>query len=213
MKLKTLVKKLYYDMRIRFLFVGCLNTAIGFGVDSLVCLLFQSYTSVAAEIYQAVAIVTGTVIGAINSYFWNKYFTFRSKKKSWREIGRFALVYLGCFLFSYLSQLGLQALFMYEDKSWQFYAVKFFVLVVQTVASWFGQKYFSFRKGKGNDLTVEEKTETEEASSAVESEALAEAEEPAQAEESAQAEGAFEIAERAPTEKNEETTEKGKETL
>lgn len=155
MKFTALVKKLYYDMRVRFLFVGVLNTAIGFGVDALVCFFFQRYTDVSATVYQAVAIVTGTVIGAINSYFWNKYFTFRSKKKSLREIGRFALVYLGCFLFSYFSQLGMQAWLGYPDASWQFYAVKFGVLVVQTAVSWFGQKYFSFRKGKSNNLAEE----------------------------------------------------------
>ncbi|MGN1235037.1 MAG: GtrA family protein [Christensenellaceae bacterium] len=157
MKLIDLVKKLYYDMRIRFLFVGCLNTAIGFGTDALVCFLFQRFTSTPAAIYQVVAIWTGTLLGAINSYFWNKYFTFRSKKKSWREIGRFALVYIGCFLFSYLSQMGLQAWLGYADASWAFYLVKLGVLVVQTLLSWFGQKYFSFRKGKNNDLTSEEK--------------------------------------------------------
>lgn len=152
MKFVELVKKLYYDMRIRFLFVGGLNTVIGFGVDALVCFLFQKYTDVPASIYQMVSIVSGTVIGAINSYFWNKYFTFRSKKKSWSEIGRFALVYLVCFCFSYFSQMGMQAWLKYEDASWTFYLVKLGVLVVQTIASWFGQKYFSFRKGKENNL-------------------------------------------------------------
>lgn len=162
MKFVDLAKRLYYDMRIRFLFVGGLNTVIGFGVDALVCWLFQQYTQVSEAIYQIVAIVSGTVIGGVNSYFWNKYFTFRSKKKSWSEIGRFILVYLVCFCFSYFTQLGMQAWLGYPGESWQFYAVKFGVLVVQTLASWFGQKYFSFRKGKENNLQELPSEETTE---------------------------------------------------
>ncbi len=143
-----LIRALYRDTRIRFLFVGALNTVIGLVTDSLVCYLFQRYTSVPSGIYLVAGSVSGTLLGAINSYFWNKYFTFKSRKKSLAEVVRFALVYIVCFLFSYFAQLACLKVFGYEEESIYFYIAKVCVLVVQVLLSWFGQRYFCFRKEK-----------------------------------------------------------------
>ncbi len=160
-KLFAFIKKLYYDTRIRFLFVGGLNTLIGLVVDTVVCLIFQHYTTVSSSIYLVVGSVSGTVLGAINSYFWNKYFTFRSKKKSLSEAVRFAIVYIVCFFFSYFAQMGSLKLFGYKEESIYFYIAKVCILVVQVFLSWFGQRYFCFKKEK---KTPEEHTEGEDSS-------------------------------------------------
>ena len=83
-KVWPLVKKLYHDRRARFLFVGCLNTVVGTGFDMLFRFLGVHY---------ALSSALGTVIGTIHSYFWNKYFTYSQKKKSFAEAVRFVLVY------------------------------------------------------------------------------------------------------------------------
>ena len=94
-KLKVLVKKLYNDRRIRFLFVGCLNTLVGWGAENL-CYLMMGYglneeaTIKAWQIF--VATTANYALGAVNSYFWNKYFTFKSFEKSISEVLRFVSV-------------------------------------------------------------------------------------------------------------------------
>ena len=41
------------------------------------------------------------VVGSIVSYFLNKYFTFRNKEKSWKQIGLFVLNITVCYLLAY----------------------------------------------------------------------------------------------------------------
>lgn len=71
MKGWSLAKKLYRDRRVRFLFVGCLNTAVGTGSDLLLRYLGLHY---------ALSSALGTMIGTVHSYFWNKYFTYSQKR-------------------------------------------------------------------------------------------------------------------------------------
>ena len=90
--LKNLILKLYNDKKVRFLFVGCLNTAVGMGT-TLICYLIMGYglfdqTDITA-IQNFWATVIGYAVGTINSYLWNKFFTFKSSEKSFAEIARF----------------------------------------------------------------------------------------------------------------------------
>lgn len=129
-----LLQKLFGDKRIRFLFVGGLNTAVGYGIYAL--LVFFNM-----NVYLANTI--STVVGVIHSYFWNKYFTFRSPGRSFWEIVRFLSVYL----LNFLAGMGLLALFhgvLHADK----YLAGLASLLVTTVVSYLGHNYFSFRKAR-----------------------------------------------------------------
>lgn len=142
-KVKDVIKKLYYDKRIRFLFVGVLNTIVGFGITSLVYLCFGIKLFSKEEIPvipMIVGTLSGQVIGTIHSYFWNKYFTFRVKEKSGAEFLRFVLVYV----LQYLLSLGLTALF----NLWITIPalVTVITILVCTVLSYIGHNFFSFRK-------------------------------------------------------------------
>ena len=132
MKVRFLAKKLYCDRRVRFLFVGCLNTAVGTGSD-----LFLRYLG----LHYALSGALGTMIGTIHSYFWNKYFTYSQKKKSWREAGRFVLVYAAVYALGVLFQY-----FLIDRGGTDKYLAGILSAFVTTLVSYFGHTYFTFRQ-------------------------------------------------------------------
>ena len=88
---KTLYRKYPYESR--FLIVGMMNTAVGYGSYSLFIFLSMPLN---------LAYVLSTIIGVANSYILNKFFTFKSKKKSFWELVRFILVYTLSFFIGYI---------------------------------------------------------------------------------------------------------------
>lgn len=142
-KLKQLIIKLYNDQRIRFLFVGCLNTVVGWGVENLCYLLMgyglnQEVTIKGWQIFVATA--TGYALGTVNSYFWNKYFTFKSTEKSFAEVLRFVSV---CVV-----QCGVHFGLMFFIQ--QFIRIPLIntaiVTLICMVVSYLGHSLFSFSK-------------------------------------------------------------------
>jgi putative flippase GtrA len=131
-RLVTLIKTLFTRKEIRFLFVGGVNTVVGYGAYAICLLLGLHY---------ALAQLISTVIGATNSYMWNKYFTFRQSKKSAKEVVRFVSVYA----VSYALNYGLLKL-MIDVVGLNEYIAGAIGLVVTTLVSWFGHNYFSFKR-------------------------------------------------------------------
>ena len=68
---------------IKFGFVGGMNTLIGTAV------MFFAYNALGLGYWVSSAL--NYIVGSIFSYFANKYFTFKSKKKSLREVFRFVV--------------------------------------------------------------------------------------------------------------------------
>lgn len=132
MPLIKLIKKLFGDKRVRFLFVGGLNTVVGYGAYALLITL---------GINMYISNTLSTIIGVINSYFWNKYFTFRSPGRSFWEITRFLSVY-GV---NYLASMGLLFVFDYILHTNK-YLAGLASLFITTVVSYLGHNYFSFSK-------------------------------------------------------------------
>ena len=143
-RFKEFLVRFFKDKRVRFLIVGGLNTVVGIGVTWIVYVcfgvsIFASKESMPLHVI-VIGTLTGQVVGTVHSYFWNKYFTFRSKKKSWAEFFRFVLVYA----VQYGVNLGLTTLL---DRliaiPWLITVV---VTLVCTLLSYFGHNLFSFRK-------------------------------------------------------------------
>ncbi|MBQ7373480.1 MAG: GtrA family protein [Clostridia bacterium] len=143
-KLKSLIIKLYNDKRIRFLFVGCLNTLVGTGT-TLICYLAMGYgifeQANVTDLQNFIATVIGYAVGTVHSYIWNKFFTFKSKEKSVWEFFRFVLV---C-LVQYGVNFGLTLI------AKQFISMHFIYTILVTlvcmVVSFIGHSLFSFGKG------------------------------------------------------------------
>ena len=130
--MKNIFKKVLNSQQIRFLFVGGLNTIVGYGTYAILI-----YFNINFYIANAIS----TIIGVFHSYLWNRYFTFKSKDKALNEIIRFISVYIVSFLLSniilyiFVSKFGINK-----------YLGGLINLAITTLISWFGHKYFSFRK-------------------------------------------------------------------
>lgn len=117
---------------LKYGFVGVLNTIVGYGTYFILIKL---------NIYYILASIISQIIGMTHSYIWNKYFTFRSKKRSLKEIIRFTCVALS----TYFINLFLLMFFVeiyHMDKAFS----GFLSILVVTCLSFLGHKFISFGK-------------------------------------------------------------------
>ena len=128
----TWIKNLFSIQGIRFLFVGGLNTLVGYGLYALFLYFHINYL---------LANTLSTILGVIHSYVWNRFFTFKSKEKALTEIVKFVSVYIVSYLLGSLT-LFLFVSWLHLDQ----YIAGLCNLVCTTLISWFGHKYFSFRR-------------------------------------------------------------------
>jgi putative flippase GtrA len=129
-----MITRIISNKQMRFLIVGCINTFVGYGVYALV--IFCGFSYVAAQ-------AASTVIGVTNSYFWNKYFTFKKPRKSATEVLRFVSVYALSYFVSLL------ILFVCVDLLHiSAYIAGLVGLIFTTAISYIGHNYFSFGPGK-----------------------------------------------------------------
>jgi len=168
-----IIKKLYQwakglDYRLKFLFVGALNTAVGFISYLLILLCWNIkpwysvilHSNTAPLVAVFVATFISQILGLINSYFWNKFFTFESKKKSKIETVKFVSVYAFAFGMDYLlkwiltGKVGLSQIL-----------IAIISTLVTMMISFFGMKFFVFKhhKQKINQNTESASTESETA--------------------------------------------------
>lgn len=130
--IKNMIKKLFSYQPIRFLFVGGLNTLVGYGIYALLVYIGVNYL---------LANTISTIIGIAHSYLWNRFFTFKSKNKAIKEITKFVSVYIVSYL------IGMCTLFIFKDKlNISAYIAGLINLVITTLISYFGHKYYSFKK-------------------------------------------------------------------
>ena len=131
--MKKLWEKFNNSHFLKFVFIGGLNTLVGYG--SFAVLIFL-------DVHYVIASTVSTVIGVTHSYFWNKYFTFRAPGgKNYREIMRFISVYAVQYA------IGLSGLiFFVEVLKLHPLVGQGIVLVVGTLVSFFGHKHWTFKK-------------------------------------------------------------------
>ena len=132
--MRGFINNLFEDKKVRFLFVGVLNTIFGYAVYALFIYLKMHYFP--AQLLSSVLAIT-------HSYLWNKYFTFRRPGRSASEILRFVSVYA----VSYLLNMGILFVSI-EFFKWNAYFAGFICLFVTTVISYVGHKNISFKNPK-----------------------------------------------------------------
>ncbi len=143
-----MIKKLYnffkkFDYRLKFLMVGGLNTIVGLGSYWLILLMFGINITKHYDGYLLILIATiiSQCIGVLHSYFWNKYFTFESVKKSKIETIKFVSVYLFSFGLDYLLKYLLRLVPYFNDI-----IIALLTVICTTIVSFVGQRYFVFGK-------------------------------------------------------------------
>lgn len=115
----------------RFIFVGILNTIVGYGAYFILLYL---------NIYYILALFLSSVIGIIHSFIWNKKWTFKSNGDLRKESIRFISVYGIAFLINLVILALFVEKFMINPKIAQVFALCIVIMI-----SFFGHKYWSFR--------------------------------------------------------------------
>ncbi len=78
---------------LKFLLVGAFNTVLGLGIE----LLFYNVFHCGVWLSSAANYIPVSIL----SFFLNKYFTFRNRENSWRQVLRFAVNIAVCYLLAH----------------------------------------------------------------------------------------------------------------
>ena len=130
---------------IKFGFVAGMNTLIGTAV------MFFAYNALGLGYWVSSAL--NYIVGSIFSYFANKYFTFKSKKKSLREVFRFVVNIAVCYLIAYgIAEPLVKRIGNYWEWGFSTSVLEQIAMVMGmclfVVLNYFGQKLFVFRSCK-----------------------------------------------------------------
>ena len=133
-----MIRRLLADERVRFVLVGGVNTLVGYGLFAL----FQF--TLGGSIGYLGSLVAAYAIATVIAFSLHRRFTFRVR--SGRRLVDFAR-YAGVTVISLLLNAGILALFV-EVAHWNPYVAQAVSLVTTTIVSYFGHKFFSFRRGE-----------------------------------------------------------------
>ena len=144
-KVHNLINYIFSSQFVRFGIVGILNTLIGAGV-----MLF-AYNVLHCGYWISSAL--NYFIGSIFSFIANKYFTFKCKKQSIREIIRFTVNIMTCYLVAYgiakpLVKCGLRKIGLGIDKGHTEQLAMICGMVLFVLLNYIGQKLFVFKNGR-----------------------------------------------------------------
>ena len=140
MKLKNFILSKLKGKEGRFIFVGILNTAVGYAGYAFFCWI---------GIYYLLASTLATVVGVLHSYLWNKFYTFRTKSKSVKDLVLEFLRFISVYAVSYVINISCLALLV-DVLQINKYLAGALLTFTTTIISYVGHNYFSFGKRKEN---------------------------------------------------------------
>lgn len=136
-----MIQKIFDRTFWKFVLVGVINTLVGTMVMFIAYNLFEfGYWVSSAANY---------IVGSLISYFLNKYFTFKNKKKSLKQVFTFIANILICYLVAYGIAKPLISWILKGYSSWMqdnismFLGMIFFVLL-----NYVGQRMFVFKNNE-----------------------------------------------------------------
>ena len=130
--------RLWQSSLVRFGLVGVLNTVVG------TTIMFVLYNILHCTYWQSS--FANYFFGSILSFFLNKYFTFRSKKRSWGEVGRFIINIAVCYLLAYgISKPLMLHLLSGQSQQFRENVAMLFGMVLFVALNYLGQRFFAFR--------------------------------------------------------------------
>lgn len=116
---------------VRFILVGILNTIVGYSFY-FVFLKFN--------INYIIALLISHVIGVVHSFIWNKFWTFKIKEDTKRQILKFVSVYAITFILNFIILLVFVEKLNIDKRIAQIFA-----LFIVTLVSFLGHKFWSFK--------------------------------------------------------------------
>ena len=130
----------------RFILVGLVNTAVGYGVMFGLYNLAGLHTW--GEAGEWISSAANYVVGSVVSFFLNKHFTFRNREKGLRVVLLFALNITVCWLLAYgLAQplMGWLLAGMGLSPQWEGNLTLLAGSGLFVFLNYFGQRFFAFR--------------------------------------------------------------------
>lgn len=118
---------------VKFGLVGILNTFVSLST----ILMLMNYF----HISYILANFCGFILAVINSFIWNKLWTFYGKGRIKTELTLFIIIFIIC----YLAQLGL-LIFLKEVITLSVNISQILAMIFYMVLNFIGQKYFAFNK-------------------------------------------------------------------
>lgn len=136
--MKKLISAFFDRQFLKFCLVGAANTLVGTAVMyALYNLAHCGYWFSSAMNY---------VVGSVLSYFLNKYFTFKSSERSWRELLRFVINIVVCYLVAYgIAQPLVRSLFSGLSQSANDNIAMLAGMCIFTALNYLGQRFFAFK--------------------------------------------------------------------
>lgn len=135
--LKEFVGKLIKLEQLRFIIVGCLNTAIGTTV------MFVAYY---CGLGYWISTALNYIVGSIFSYFANKYFTFHSKTKDKKELLRFVVNIVVCYFIAYGVAKPIIIRVLGSRNGFADYVSMILGMLIFIVINYLGQKFYVFSR-------------------------------------------------------------------
>lgn len=137
--MKAFIKKVFDRSEIRFIIVGLINTIVGTSI------MFISYNLLNFSYWLSSSL--NYILASILSYFLNKYFTFRSKKKSINELIKFALNISICYLLAYgIAKPIIIFLFVGHSNSFIENIAMLLGMTMFVILNYIGQRFFVFKE-------------------------------------------------------------------
>ncbi|WP_290033091.1 GtrA family protein [Ligilactobacillus cholophilus] len=139
-------KKLFDSTVIKFIFVGIINTVVGW-IAMFITMHLMDIAEINHTINYWTSSAVNIIVGSIVSYILNKNFTFNSNTESKKDIIKFIINILVCyivaygiakpiakFIFSSASSLVLQIVSLLSGS------------ILFTVLNYFGQRFYVFKE-------------------------------------------------------------------
>ncbi len=91
-KSSMIIERKNWPILSKFILVGVLNTVLGYTLFGL--LIYFKF-------YYLLALTISHIVGTINSFLWNRFFTFKSQNKISQEILKFVISYSFIYLLNF----------------------------------------------------------------------------------------------------------------
>ena len=132
------LKNLFDEKLLKFILVGVVNTLVGMAI------MFGLYNLAHCSYW--VSSAANYILTSILSYFLNKYFTFKNKERSWKQVLRFVVNIAVCYGLAYgnskplcLQLLGNASVAVRDNVS------MLVGMCLFTGLNYLGQRLFAFR--------------------------------------------------------------------
>lgn len=122
-------------MPLRFLLTGGWNTVFGYGVG------VGLYALLAGKLHITLIAAVANIIAITMSFLTYKLFVFKTQGNWLLEYGRSYIIYGGMAIF------GIILIWIFVDiLGWQIWYAQALVIFITIAASYFGHKFFTFKK-------------------------------------------------------------------